>query len=162
MGWSFFSNKSQEELIQYLVSSESNQTRSRKTVTFCLIKNETDYDVLWSVVECKHMNTGEVVRYIECNLLDKLEGDWGYKGMDESMRPLYYSCPLSYLDLVSTVGSQSWRDKVRTYHRSYTEGQWVSLNDCSIPRARIVSTDPLIGMYKGCYFRLSRDVMGDL
>jgi hypothetical protein len=46
-------------------------------------------------------------------------GEWGYKGMDETMGPVYYDCPLSLLELVGDpIGSYAvaWREKVRAYH----------------------------------------------
>lgn len=58
-------------------------------------------------------------RWIGCDLLEysKRDEGWGYKDMDESMHPYYYSCPLSYLDMVPVVGSEEWRQGVREYHQ---------------------------------------------
>jgi hypothetical protein len=35
---------------------------------------------------------------IVCHLLEPSPNGWGYKGMDESMGPYYYSCPLEFLE----------------------------------------------------------------
>jgi hypothetical protein len=59
---------------------------------------------------------GESRRYIQCDLLKGGGNGWGYKSMDESMHPYYYSCPLSYLDLAPEQCAE-WRQKVREYHR---------------------------------------------
>jgi len=61
--------------------------------------------VLWSVWERTFTKEGQLVqateRWIECDLLRYQRGfGWGYKDMEESMHPYYYSCPLSYLELV--------------------------------------------------------------
>jgi len=94
--------------------------------------------------------------------LQKSEGEWGYKGMDESVHPLYYSCPLKYLDMAPEVTNQEWRDKVRAYHRKFEIGQEVELEYCSIPRAKIVSLRPFVGTYKGIFYRLKRNLIGSV
>ncbi|MEE9493021.1 MAG: hypothetical protein V3W04_06545 [Gammaproteobacteria bacterium] len=160
MGWSYFSNKTREELVVMLVKAERNGERSLKTLDYCLVESNID-DVLWCVVECIHSQTGEEKRFIECILINQCEGDWGYKAMSESMHPLYYSCPLPFLARVSTA-CQEWREKVKKYHRLFTPGQWVALDNCKIPKAQIVTIDPLIGVYNNCQYRLTRDLIGDV
>jgi hypothetical protein len=54
-------------------------------------------------------------RYIGCHLLESSGGEWGYKSLDESVHPYYYSCPLRYLDM-APVRSSEWREGVRAYH----------------------------------------------
>ena len=49
---------------------------------------------------------------------------WGYKDMEESMHPYYYSCPLSYLELVPIDqygGNAAWRAGVQQYHALQAE-----------------------------------------
>jgi hypothetical protein len=64
-------------------------------------------------------------RWIGCDLLHyQKDFGWGYKDMDEAMGPCYYSCPLSYLDLVPIDkfgGNAQWRELVRTYHTRHAE-----------------------------------------
>jgi len=122
MGWLFFNGKSKADLINILTASESAEAGSRKVLAHCVRGN-----VLWSVVEFTRAQDGRVVRYIGCDLLQKSGGEWGYKGMDESVHPLYYSCPLKYLDMVPEVANQEWRDKVRAFHRRFEIGQKVVL-----------------------------------
>ena len=64
-------------------------------------------------------------RWIACDLL-RYERDcgWGYKDLDESMHPYFYSCPLKYLDLVPIEqygGNVEWRGFVRSHHARITE-----------------------------------------
>ncbi len=53
-------------------------------------------------------------RVIEVDLLRYDGTTWGYKDMDESMHPFYYSCPLSYLDMVPERCPE-WRAGVRAH-----------------------------------------------
>jgi len=77
-------------------------------------------NVLW-IVRGRFNKAGvETERWIECNLLRVAQGDWGYKDMDESVHPYYYTCPLSYLDLVKDFppvnkSAEEWREKVREH-----------------------------------------------
>ncbi|MDO7894611.1 hypothetical protein Q5Z23_33160, partial [Pseudomonas aeruginosa] len=80
-------------------------------------------NVLWSVTEVtakvegvhRHLAPGQSLRYIRCDLLERSGDQWGYKPLDESMHPYYYTCPLSYLDLAPEQ-SADWRAGVRAYH----------------------------------------------
>ena len=75
--------------------------------------------VLWSVWERTWTKDGRQVRpadrWIMCDLLRYQGGQWGYKDMEESCGPFYWSCPLSYLDMVP-VANEEWRRGVRNYH----------------------------------------------
>ncbi|WP_373421696.1 hypothetical protein [Burkholderia multivorans] len=80
-------------------------------------------NVLWSVAEVtakvegvhRDLSPGQSLRYIRCDLLELSGRQWGYKPLDESMHPYYYSCPPSYLDLAPEQ-SADWRAGVRAYH----------------------------------------------
>lgn len=78
--------------------------------------------VLWTVWERTFEKDGEQVqpteRWIGCDLLEysKRDEGWGYKDMDESVGPFYYSCPLSYLEMVPVVSNEEWRQCVRDFH----------------------------------------------
>lgn len=81
---------------------------------------------LWCVfeVESKPQFPGSPVeksRWIELFLISRWgEGNWAYKPMEESTGPYYYSCPLSFLDMVPEPPRpkdyQDWRAKVREFH----------------------------------------------
>ena len=80
--------------------------------------------VLWTVWERTFSRGGQlakpVERWIGCDLLRyETNYGWGYKDMEESMGPIYYSCPLGYLDLVPIEqfgGNAKWREAVRSHH----------------------------------------------
>ena len=85
-------------------------------------KPALDGDVLWTVVRVTAkqagvmgLAAGESVCYIGCHLLESSGGDWGYKSLDESVHPYYYSCPLRYLDM-APVQSSEWRERVHRFH----------------------------------------------
>lgn len=117
MGW-LFSSRTRAELIQDLTQPEDRAHAHVRVVAHTLRGN-----VLWSVTEVtaktegvhSDLVPGESIRYIRCDLLQRRDGEWGYKAMDESMAPYYYSCPLRYLDMAKEL-SPGWREKVRAHH----------------------------------------------
>lgn len=117
MGW-LFSHRSRSELIHHLVQPQDCQAAHVETLTYTLRGN-----VLWALVkitakEPNRLNLvpGESRTYIGCTLLQRYRNEWGYKSMDESVHPYYYSCPLSYLERAPTQ-SPEWRERVRAYHK---------------------------------------------
>lgn len=117
MGW-LYSSRSRSELIHHLIQPEDNPHVSTRVIAHTLRGN-----VLWSVVELtakvegvhRDLAAGESLRYIRCDLLQRSGGQWGYKDLRESVHPFYYTCPLSYLDMVP-VASPEWREHVHAYH----------------------------------------------
>lgn len=117
MGW-LFSSRTRSELIRKLTQPED-QARARVRIIVHTLRG----NVLWSVTEVTaktegvhpDLAPGESMYYIRCDLLQRSGGEWGYKAMDESMAPYYYSCPLRYLDMAKEL-SPSWREKVRAHH----------------------------------------------
>ncbi|QDI03789.1 hypothetical protein E4A48_08820 [Xanthomonas cerealis pv. cerealis] len=117
MGW-YFSSQSRSELIAELIAPQETEHVSVKVIAHVLRGN-----VLWSVIEMtakvedvhRDLAPGQSLRYISCDLLERSSGQWGYKPLEESMPPYYYSCPLSYLDLAPEQ-SADWRAGVRAYH----------------------------------------------
>ncbi len=117
MGW-YFSRQSKSDLVQELIAPQESHVASIKTIAHTLCG-----DVLWSVTEFTakrpnvhpELESGESLRFIRCDLLQSSDGEWGYKPMDESMHPYYYSCPLSYLEL-APERSREWREGVRAHH----------------------------------------------
>jgi hypothetical protein len=82
--------------------------------------------ILWAVFEVARKNDElvvvETMRFIACFILQyaKEYDSWGYKDMEESMGPYYYSCPLKYFDMVpeTNEGVQpKWREAVRQHHQ---------------------------------------------
>jgi hypothetical protein len=66
------------------------------------------------------------------------DGCWGYKDMSESCGPLYYDCPLSFLDRAPEPNGfnknlldsgRSWRDFVRDYHNDIKQRTKLKVGD---------------------------------
>ena len=106
--------------------------------------------VLWIVWEniLVHKESGEVFaenRYIGCYLLHYHTHQRGYKDMDEESHPYYYSCPLSYLEMVP-VACEEWRAQVRDHHGyrgKLSIGQTLILRNTTITSVIIESIRPL-------------------
>ncbi|MDR0578706.1 MAG: hypothetical protein LBI87_14540 [Candidatus Accumulibacter sp.] len=116
MGW-YFTRQSRSEMIAELIAPQETGHARAQTIAHALRGN-----VLWSVVEVTDKVTDKnrdlapgPQRFIRCDLLQGSGGEWGYKPLDESMHPFYYSCPLRYLDLAPEQ-SHAWREGVRAYH----------------------------------------------
>ena len=121
MGWTF-SRQTRDQLIRELIKPHESELARIDVVAHALFGNE-----LWSVVRITakqagtiHLAIGESTCYIRCDLLEGSGGAWGYKPLEESQHPYYYSCPLHYLDM-APVECPEWRDQVRAYHRQRRE-----------------------------------------
>ena len=151
MGWYYDYGASKADTIKTVTKDWDNKNGSKgRCLAKCLRGN-----VLWTVFEVTDPD-GQPHRHIGCYLLQSYEGDWGYKPMDESVGPFYYSCPLSYLDMVP-VANEDWRESVRKYHSKETDGRnivrnlnigdTVALREGFRPnKFRLVSKKPLLGI----------------
>ena len=119
MGWLYMS-LSRQELIRRLIAPRNDETAWVETIA-----HEVQDDILWSVEQftarqkTSSLNAGQSRKTIVCYLLDAYGGKWGYKALDESMHPYYYSCPLRFLDLAPEQ-SREWRAGVRACHAQQT------------------------------------------
>jgi len=161
MGWLFTHGASKADIVQRLTAPEENDTRRWETLAHCVRGN-----VLWSVVEITVKQENRRQRVIVCNLLASDRGyGWGYKDMDESVHPFYYSCPLKYLDM-APVANADWRAEVQAYHRNRNRkvaiGHKVGLKGSTIPWVVITSLRPLLGEYDGKRYRVPRRMLGEL
>lgn len=115
MGWTFYAS-SKEQLIADLVKPSDTPSRKREVIVYTLVD-----DVLWTVEDVTRKGADPVEQsrslFIGCTLIDCSSHGWGYKGMEESMHPYYYTCPLSYLNSVPEACPE-WRMKVRQYHEA--------------------------------------------
>jgi len=164
MGWSYYRQPghTKADQLKYLVSE---LTRNPDTLAHSLRGK-----VLWSVISMSGPDRSEQ-RYISCTLLDYDESSrsWGWKHMDESMGPTYFNCPISYLKKapvsmlppeIRAKGSFSlkWRERVRLYHRNYSIGDRVTLDDgYAVPELTVVQLKPLVGVYCGHLYKVPRD-----
>lgn len=132
MGWLFKAGYSRHEMIEDQTKGWERIKEDGTVInSVCLAhcyRGGVFSGVLWSVWEQTFLNDGQQVelpqRWIICDLLRYVQGEWGCKDMEESMHPFFYSCPLKYLDLVPIVqfgGHAEWRELVRQYHTRITE-----------------------------------------
>ena len=162
MGWLFSPRWNKKSLIQDRIKSWSNKNRENDNDTYivatCLkhcYRGNAFTGVLWTVWEHKLFDkkTDKLIKddkWIGCDLLRYDKGDgWGYKDMEESSGPFYYSCPLSYLEMAPVVNKE-WRHGVKEYHAQrnikLTIGQKVKLREGYSPQFfKIISLQPLRG-----------------
>ena len=115
MGWTYLPVP-REELIRRLLAPEDGATAWVK-----IIAHEVQDEILWSVEQftarqtTSFLEAGQSRAFIVCYLLNGSAGGSGYKALEESMHPFYYSCPLHFLDLAPEQ-SRAWREGVRAYH----------------------------------------------
>lgn len=132
MGWLFPYGASRKSLIAERVSNWERTTDTGVRITTTCIthcyRGGVFSGILWSVWERTFtQNDAEhrpKQRWIQCDLLKCNAGEWGYKDMEESMHPYFYSCPLGYMKLVPIEqfgGHDKWREGVRQYHAQLAE-----------------------------------------
>lgn len=109
MGWLFCAD-TRRSLIAERIRDEDTDAAQWRTLAHC-----TRGNVLWAVREVTVKATGEKQRFIACDLLAQSGGLWGYKDLEESMGPCYYTCPLKYLDMTVPTNIL-WRAQVSAYH----------------------------------------------
>lgn len=129
MGWLFKPGSTRRELVEERTQDwqrASNQMLVKSTCLAHCFRGGRFSGVLWSVWEQTFTEGGQEVdpkrRWIQCDLLQfsKSSDGWGYKDMEESMHPYFYSCPLGYLKMVPIEqfrGNEDWRNGVRSYHQ---------------------------------------------
>ncbi len=133
MGWTYPNGVSRKELIQQRTRTwerEINDVLVRSNCIAHCFRGGRFSGVLWAVWERTFERDGKQVektqRWITCDLIRCYSGDWGYKDMDESCGPYYFSCPQSYLTMVSLEqygGNAEWRSQVRLYHQKQLENR---------------------------------------
>ena len=131
MGWTYPHGLNRKQLIAQRIEGWERDTGEMLVKSTCLkhcYRGGVFSGVLWSVWERTFTKEGEQAqpteRWSQCDLLRCDQGEWGYKDMEESMGPYYYSCPLGYLELVPIDrfgGNAEWRDQVVEHHRRRAE-----------------------------------------
>ncbi|MDA9856609.1 hypothetical protein N9D23_00690 [Rubripirellula sp.] len=127
MGWLFRQDITRKELIADRTASwerTSGETIVRSECLAHCYRGGGFSGVLWAVFERRFINDGEEVeprqRWITCDLIQyRRNSGWGYKDMDESMGPYYYSVPIKYLNMVPIDvygGNSEWRSEVMRHH----------------------------------------------
>ena len=132
MGWLFKAGISRRDLIAentkgWERTKEDGTVIKSTCLTHCY-RGGVFSGVLWSVWERTFTKDGREVqpseRWIQCDVLHCYRGEWGYKDMEESMFPYYFSCPLGYLSEVPLDrygGNSEWREAVVEHHRRQAE-----------------------------------------
>ena len=117
MGTYYTIGASKKDIIAELTQGWENRENGSKCK---ILAHAIRGNVLWTVCELTKPDDCFKERFIVCNLLSTSDGSWGYKSMDESCGPCYYSCPLKYLEMApNPIGGYAvkWREQVREYHR---------------------------------------------
>jgi len=114
MGWTFPNRATREDVIREIVPKEHVSANGHvfRTLKYeCVGRRE--------VYALHESGQPEIERkWIGVYLLEEEPdtGFWGYKNMSEDVGPLYYSCPLSYIDEADPPVNETareWREKVR-------------------------------------------------
>ena len=134
MGWLFVPGSNRRSMIKDRTEGWERTNDDGMTIkTFCLahcFRGNCFSGVLWSVFERTFLREGEQIeptqRWIQCDLMRYSRSDdgWGYKDMEESLHPFYFSCPKKYLDLVPIEiygGNAEWREEVRQHQERQLE-----------------------------------------
>ena len=132
LGWLFREVITRKELIAERTESWERQSGETTVQSECLascFRGGSFAGVLWAVWERRFVKDGEEVeprqRWITCDLIQyRRDSGWGYKNLDESMGPYYYSCPMCYLNMVPIDvygGDAEWRAEVIKYHERQRE-----------------------------------------
>ncbi len=159
MGWTYSSRwDTKEKIVNDLLAD----LRGNYTI----VAYRSTRSGLWAVIE------REGKRDIFFALIEKHQGEYGYKDMAESMHPYTYDCPLEFLGM-APIACQDWRNGVIAYwgrkasakdlKRALKPGMLVKLQNKSIPQIRIVSVDgnTVAGEYEGRVYRITpRSLIG--
>ena len=162
MGWTFPHDASRRDVIDELTRDQSSEGKVFRTLRKCF-RGNTMYALHESGKE------GETRKWLAVYLLQRSQGTWGYKDMDESMGPYYFDCPVSYLDQADEPTSDTarkWRTDVRERAAARAakkprKGETWTLVGCRIPSVKITSLRPLRGTAQGSVYRIKRALLGE-
>lgn len=162
MGWTFPHDASRRDVIDELTRDQSKDERVFRTLRKCFRGN-----TMYALHESGPV--GETRKWLAVYLLQRSQGTWGYKDMDESMGPCYFDCPVSYLDEADETTSEyaiKWRAEVRRLAaeraaKKPKKGETWTLVNCRIPDVRITSLKPLRGTHAGMIYRIKRKLLGE-
>jgi hypothetical protein len=169
MGWSFRYGATKQDVIRDLIRDGSHDDANGSPVVGKTLAHCVRGNILWYVKEYTDKDKAE--RFIGCSILGVDKGcGWGSKDMEESSGPCYYTCPLSYLDMVPDPGGYAgaWRVSVREYWQKRRHararvrvgdtiklGQGFSVGGIKQPTMQIVSMRPMRASMDGIKVRLN-------
>lgn len=138
------SNQTKQQLIDELKSTSG-------CIEWSLVGNH-----LWGLYPKDSNNI--IVLY----LLKSFDGHYGYKVLDESSHPYYYTCPLKFLKQ-SIVLDQEWRDLVIKHHHKpkINVGDKILLKNSTIPYVIITRKikSKLYGIYNNIEYRIPKSMI---
>lgn len=165
MGWLFSRDLTREKLIKERTADWENANGKGRCIAHC-----TRGNCLWKVVEFTYFDeTKGKTRYIGLDLIEPRKGEgWGYKDMDESCHPYYYTCPLQYLNMVPVANSE-WRAGVLQYHARMQAvdnlkiGDTITLVNSSIKQITITGRvkRTWVGVHNGISYRIPKRLIGE-
>ena len=133
MGW-FYGYASCDAIVDELTRPEESATLQRRSLGHLLTYERDQYE-LWQAVEAVARTDGaesflkkkgDRAVYIRCDVINGRDGDWGYKPLDETVGPSYWSCPMRLLNLATEpIGgcAAEWRAEVRAFHGIRVQGK---------------------------------------
>lgn len=120
MGHYFTVGASRADIVKELLTPLREKNHLHESTVIC----EDGEWILWTVEYGKR--NGKPYQFIGCYILREANGDWGYKPMDETMGPCFYSVPLDWLDkypcIVPEEDMRGYRDEWRKQVRATKAG----------------------------------------
>jgi len=102
---------------QHIIKGILDDLKATDSLLASKVTKEDGEPVLWTA-ETRETEDGQIFQFIGCYVLRQdNEGNWGYKGLDETVGPCFYSVPLKWLNKypcnIQTEFSRDWRKTVR-------------------------------------------------
>lgn len=113
MGWTFpYSTTTKKRLVDEILSDY------RHHPNWKIIKTALVGSCFWMALHS--LKTDE--KFIVLYLMEKHDGTYGYKDMDETMHPFFYNCPVSLLDMTTSPKNEAnpWRIEMRKKYAEKT------------------------------------------
>lgn len=153
------------------------KTKDNKNETLTTQKYSIHGCICWRIVNFYNKRIGSTTKYIAGDQISHYISDphnsFVSKHFAEIDVPQFYksnffcyvACPLSFLDEVSIITNEAWREQVRGYHatkrRKLKIGSTYSLVGCIIPSIAIKSLKPLRGEYNSDTYSISKSRIGE-
>jgi len=172
MGWLFKAGYTKNRLCAERVKTQENEFGIWEYPKYRLAGS-----CLWKICIRTDKETGAKESYICLDLIRSQKNyGYGYKDMCEESGPCYYTCPLSFFDIVPCPGNSyaaEWRQAVRQYqaeakaqklrYAAIKPGETYSLIKSKIPFVIITRKEgrKIIGSYMGALYRIPVKMLGE-
>jgi hypothetical protein len=155
MGWSSSPTATRASVIAEHLAEWSGPGVVDRAIAHCTVGNH-----LWMVRERTATDATGVrtERYLTLLIMQRVGGEWCWKGVSESAGPFATSCPLRYLDLATHHQCPTWRALV-AQRKALAAGQTHRLRQCRIPYLTLIRIQrgSVIGSYNDRLYRVSLD-----